>query len=52
VTTAFARLARWCYRRRWRVLIAWIVLLVALNVLSSAVGSAANNSFSGEGTTS
>jgi putative drug exporter of the RND superfamily len=41
------RLARWCYQRRWRVLIAWIVLLVAMNVVSSAVGSAYNNSFSG-----
>lgn len=43
-----ARLARWCYRLRWRVLIAWIVVLVGLNVLSSVVGSAYNSSFSGE----
>lgn len=42
-----ARLARWCYQRRWRVLVAWIVLLAGMNVLSSAVGSAYNNSFSG-----
>src|SRR2546430_15459032 len=42
-----ARLARWCYQRRWRVLIAWIVLLVAMNVVSGAVGSAYDNSFSG-----
>lgn len=43
-----ARLARWCYRRRWRVLIGWIVLLVAANVLGSAIGSAYSNSFGGE----
>jgi hypothetical protein len=29
-----------CYQRRWRVLIARIVLLAAMNVLSSAVGDA------------
>lgn len=34
------RLARWCYQRRWRVLIARIVLLAAMNVLSSEVGNA------------
>ena len=44
---ALARMARWCYQRRWRVLIAWIGLLVAMNVLSSVVGNAYNNSFSG-----
>src|SRR5215471_10487792 len=32
------RLARACYRRRWRVLGAWIVLLVGLFALNSAVG--------------
>ena len=42
-----ARLARWCYQQRWRVLIAWIILLVAMNVVSGAVGSAYDNSFSG-----
>jgi putative drug exporter of the RND superfamily len=32
------RLARFCYRRRWRVLGAWIVLLVGLFALNSTVG--------------
>jgi putative drug exporter of the RND superfamily len=32
------RLARFCYRRRWRVLGAWVVLLVVLFALNSTVG--------------
>ncbi|MGH9230053.1 MAG: MMPL family transporter [Acidimicrobiales bacterium] len=32
------RLARFCYRRRWRVLGAWIVLLVGLFALNSSLG--------------
>jgi RND superfamily putative drug exporter len=32
----FQRLARTCYRRRWSVLAAWIVLLVGLSVVSGA----------------
>ena len=32
------RLARFCYRRRWRVLGAWVVLLVGLFALNSSVG--------------
>jgi RND superfamily putative drug exporter len=32
------RLARLCYRRRWRVLGAWVVLLAGLYVLNSSVG--------------
>jgi putative drug exporter of the RND superfamily len=32
------RLARFCYRRRWRVLGAWVVLLVGLFALNSTVG--------------
>jgi RND superfamily putative drug exporter len=31
-------LARFCYRRRWRVLGAWVVLLVGLYALNSAFG--------------
>jgi RND superfamily putative drug exporter len=31
------RLAQFCYRRRGRVLIGWIVVLIALNVLANAV---------------
>src|SRR5262245_66369017 len=32
------RLARFCYRRRWRVLGAWVVLLIGLFALNSTVG--------------
>jgi RND superfamily putative drug exporter len=32
------RLARFCYRRRWRVLGAWVVLLIGLFALNSSVG--------------
>jgi putative drug exporter of the RND superfamily len=32
------RLARFCYRRRWRVLGGWVVLLVGLFALNSTVG--------------
>ena len=33
------RLARFCYRRRGRVLIGWIVLLLAVNVVAGSLGS-------------
>jgi RND superfamily putative drug exporter len=39
------RIADECYRRRWRVLIGWIVLLVATNVFAGAVGSAFSQTF-------
>jgi putative drug exporter of the RND superfamily len=32
------RLARFCYRRRWRILGAWVVLLIGLFALNSTVG--------------
>jgi putative drug exporter of the RND superfamily len=34
-----ARLARFCYRRRWIVLGVWVVLLVALSAMSGAIGT-------------
>src|SRR5918995_2604695 len=40
------RLARTCYRRRWRVLAAWVVFLVAVSVLSSTAGGVFRNEFS------
>jgi RND superfamily putative drug exporter len=40
------RLAAWCYRRRWRVLLAWIVALVAISVIGSNVGSSYSQGFS------
>jgi RND superfamily putative drug exporter len=33
-----ARLAAVCYRRRWRILIAWVLTLVIVNVLAQTVG--------------
>jgi RND superfamily putative drug exporter len=33
-----ARLAAVCYRRRWRILIAWVVALVVVNVLANTLG--------------
>jgi RND superfamily putative drug exporter len=41
----FERLARTCYRRRWRVLAAWVVLLIVLNVFASLDKGAFKNSF-------
>src|SRR5918995_7512183 len=40
------RLARTCYRRRWRVLAAWVVFLVAVSVISSTAGGVFRNEFS------
>jgi RND superfamily putative drug exporter len=47
-----ARTAAWCYRRRWRVLIAWIVVLVGVNVLAQTVGGDLLKTFSLPGTES
>src|SRR5947209_1760768 len=46
------RLARFCYRHRWRVLIAWIVAFIGMGVLSGVVGNAFSNNFSSPGTES
>ncbi len=46
------RLARTCYRRRWRVLAAWVVFLVAVSILSSAAGGVFRNEFSLSGSES
>ena len=40
------RLAATCYKRRWRVLIAWVVLLVGANVLAQTVGGDLLKTFS------
>ena len=40
------RLAAFCYRHRWRVLIAWVVLLVGVNVLAQTVGGDLLKTFS------
>lgn len=38
-------LARWCYRRRWIVLLVWLAVLVAVNVLAQSMGDAYTNDF-------
>jgi RND superfamily putative drug exporter len=42
----FPDLARFCYRRRWLVVLAWVVALVAVNVVSGAVGPNFTTNFS------
>jgi putative drug exporter of the RND superfamily len=46
------RLARICYRRRWRVLAVWVVFLVAVSVFGSAAGGVFRNEFSLRGSES
>ena len=46
------RLARTCYRRRWRVLAAWVVFLVAVSFVASAAGGVFRNEFSLSGSES
>ena len=43
-------LARWCYHHRFVVIATWVVVLIGLGVLSQAVKSDYNNSFSLPGT--
>src|SRR5260370_12283587 len=43
-------IARWCYRHRFVVIATWVVVLIGLGVLSQAVKSNYNNSFSLPGT--
>src|SRR5438270_4710417 len=46
------RLAAWCYRRRRRVVIGWIVVLVGINVLAQSAGGDQLKTFSLPGTES
>ena len=41
-----ATLARWCFRQRRTVLVAWVVTLIVVAVISRAVGSSYTNNFS------
>ncbi len=43
-------IARWCFRHRFAVIAAWVLVLVGLGTLSQAVKSNYNNSFSLPGT--
>ena len=47
-----ARLARWCYRHRLIVVVAWLLVLFSVVIVEQAVGSAYSNSFSLPGTES
>jgi len=40
------RLAAYCYKHRWRIVIAWLVLLVGVNVLAQTVGGDLLKTFS------
>lgn len=44
------RLARWCMRRRWAVLAAWLVIAIAVIVISTAAGGHTNDNLSIPGT--
>jgi putative drug exporter of the RND superfamily len=46
------RLAAWCYRRRRRVLVLWIVALIAVGAIGSSVGSTFSQGLSLSGTES
>ena len=43
-------IARWCFRHRFVVIAAWVLVLVGLGALSQAIKSDYNNSFSLPGT--
>src|SRR5579859_2943464 len=45
-------IARWCFRHRFVVIAAWVLMLVGLGALSQAIKSNYNNSFSLPGTES
>jgi RND superfamily putative drug exporter len=46
------RLATWCYRRRRRVVVLWVVALIVVSALGSSVGSTFSQGFALSGTES
>ena len=44
------RLARWCYRHRWRTVFVWIGALIASVALMNVAGGAYTSDFSGRPT--
>lgn len=44
-----ARVAGWCYDHRWRVLLAWLVAVVAFNVFAHSAGSRFTNNLTMSG---
>src|SRR3954464_14437126 len=51
-SSRFVRLARLCNRHRWRTFFAWLLALIAIQVLASAVGVKQISSFRLPGTES
>jgi RND superfamily putative drug exporter len=47
-----AGIARWCFRRRYVVVLLWVAVLAGLGAISQAAGTAYSNSFSLPGTDS
>jgi putative drug exporter of the RND superfamily len=41
----FARLGRWCYRRRWIVVIAWVATLIVGSAVLGVVGTSTRSDF-------
>ncbi len=41
-----ARMARWCFRKRWTVLISWVVVLVVTGAASQALKATYSNDYS------
>src|SRR4051812_16740146 len=50
--SALQRLGAWCYRRRRRVLVLWVVALIAVSAIGSSTGSRFSQGFSLSGTES
>jgi len=48
----FIRIARWCSHHRWQTFVGWVLLVVAVSVLGSAVGTAKIDDFRLPGTES
>ena len=48
----YQSLARWCYHHRWTVVGVWITLIVGLNAVGGAVGSAFDAEFTSTGSES
>ncbi|HEV2777613.1 MAG TPA: MMPL family transporter, partial [Solirubrobacteraceae bacterium] len=48
----FIRISRWCAHHRWQTFVAWVLLVVAVSALGSAVGTAKIDDFRLPGTES
>jgi RND superfamily putative drug exporter len=40
-----ARMARWCFHKRWAVLISWVVVLVVVGAASQALKATYSNDY-------